>query len=74
MSMKVRKSSLADTRTPVDRAYNRYEVLSNILERIREQALTDPMHRRNVDLGLTEPGRDAADDCMFLYHFHSGLN
>jgi len=46
-----------DTQTPVDEAYARYEILSNILERTRQQALANPMHRRNIELGLTKQFR-----------------
>jgi hypothetical protein len=48
---------VADTRTPIDKAYYRYTVLSGILERTRQRALANPMDQRNVDLGLTEAGR-----------------
>jgi hypothetical protein len=39
--------------TPVDEAFDRYQMLSRLLDAARQRALSDPTHQRNVDVGLT---------------------
>jgi hypothetical protein len=44
-------------RSPVDQAFNRYQVLSRLLYIARQRALADPTHERNVNAGLTARGQ-----------------
>lgn len=47
--------------TPVDEAFERYMTLSAILDRVREIAVADPTHARNIQMGLTEEGMKKSD-------------
>ncbi|HEX4113970.1 MAG TPA: hypothetical protein VH020_15665 [Stellaceae bacterium] len=52
---------MADSRSAIDEAFDRYETLSRILEKARQSALSNPMHDRNIDLGLTQRGQKKGD-------------
>jgi len=42
---------------PVDQAFNRYRLLTRLLEDARQRAVSDTTHERNVDVGLTTRGQ-----------------
>jgi hypothetical protein len=52
---------MAATPSPVDRAYNRCQILTRVLDGARQRALADPTHERNIDLGLTTRGQKKPD-------------
>lgn len=47
--------------SPIDRAFERYQILSRILDRARQRALADPTNEANVELGLTVRGQRRED-------------
>jgi len=47
--------------SPIDRAYDRYQILTRLLDLARQRALGDPTHERNVGVGLTTRGQTRED-------------